>query len=196
MAAPWDRLLRESSKAYAAFCIYRDLGPRRSMDEASRIYHGKAPPLGNAPPTGRRPEASGQIRRWAERWNWAARARAWDQELERLKQKKQLDAVEEMTERHVKEAHMLQSKAVERLRQLRPEELKPRETLNYLIEAAKLERLARGEATERVAEEHHFPDVGELTDDELANIVANGRELPPSGGPGVASPADGPEKPV
>ena len=91
---------------------------------------------------------------------------------------------------------MLQNKAVERLRQLRPEELKPRDTLSFLVEAAKLERLARGEPTERVAEEHRFTDVKELTDDELARIVAGRRDLPPPGSRGVARQTDGSEEPA
>ena len=196
MAAPWDQLPGESSKAYAAFGIFRDLGPRRSLNEASRVYYGQAPPAENTTATGRRRKASGQVRLWAERWNWPARARLWDQELERVKRMKQLEAVDEMAERHAKEALMLQNKAVERLRQLRPEELKPRDTLDFLVEAAKLERLARGEPTERVAEEHSFPDmnVKELSDDELARIVAGRPDVPP-GGRGTAASKDGPEKP-
>jgi hypothetical protein len=194
MAEAWDRLPGESSKAYTAFGIYRDLGPRRSVDEASRAYHRKTPQPGNETAPPRKREASGQIRLWAERWNWSGRAAAWDQELERAKRSKQVEAVQEMAERHAREALMLQNKAVERLRQLRPEELKPRETLDFLIEAAKLERLARGEPTERVAEEHHFGDVKELTDDELARIVASRSGLLPPGSGGAAPEKDGPEK--
>jgi hypothetical protein len=48
-------------------------------------------------------------------------------------------------ERHVREARALQAKALERLRALRPEELGPADLLRYLVEAAKLERLALGE---------------------------------------------------
>jgi len=196
MAAPWDRLPEESSKAYAAFSIFRDLGPRRSLDEASRAYHGPSPQVTHSSAARGRRGASGQIRTWAQRWNWTARARAWDQELERVKTSKQLAAIDEMAERHAKEALMLQNKAVERLRQLRPEELKPRETLDFLIEAAKLERLARGEPTERIAEEHHFSDVKELSDDELASIVATGTGLLPAGGRGVAPKKNGPQEPL
>jgi hypothetical protein len=195
MSAAWERLPGESSKAYAAFCLYRDLGPRRSIEEASRLYHGK-PTLDGAPrDTARGRRASGLIRRWAERWNWIARAGARDEADEQAKRRKHLEAVEEMAERHAREALMLQNKAVERLRLLRPEELKPRETLSFLVEAAKLERLARGEPTERVAEEHRFADVKELTDDELARIVANRRELPPASGRGTVPPSDGAEEP-
>jgi hypothetical protein len=186
MAAPWEQLAGESSKAYAAFCIYRDQGPRRTFDGASRAYHGGAA-------AGPKRRASGHIRLWAERWHWLARAQAWDQESDRVKRQKEIEAVAEMAERQAKEAVMLQSKAVERLRQLRPEELKPRDTLDFLIQAAKLERLARGEPTERVAEEHHFADVKELSDDELSRIVASERELSPAGRRGAAAEKDGPQ---
>ncbi len=195
MSMPWDPLPGESAKAYAAFCLYRDRGPRRTLDEASRRYHAPPGQVDNPTASARPSRASGTLRAWAERWQWSARALAWDQELERVKSMAQREAVQEMAERHAKEAMMLQSKAVERLRQLRPEELKPRDTLSFLIEAAKLERLARGEPTERVAEEHRFPDVKELSDDELARIVATGELLPP-GRRGVAPPPAGPEKPT
>ena len=183
MASPWEQQAGESAKAYAAFCLYRDLGSRRSLDEASRSYHQRSGRQAKPPPSRRTPRASGTIRRWAQRYNWQARARAWDQESERIKQAEQHAAIQEMAERHAKEALMIQNKAVERLRQLRPEELGARETLAYLVEAAKLERLARGEPTERVSQEHHFDHLQELTDEQLAEIVTLGRErlLSPSG---------------
>jgi hypothetical protein len=194
MSAPWEQLPGESAKAYTAFGLYRDQGPRRSLEEASRAYHRRSAPAVNTTGTGRRRGASGQIRRWAQRWNWSARARAWDQELERVKWSKQVEASAEMAERHAKEALMLQNKAVERLRLLQPQELGPREILSYLVEAAKLERLARGEPTERVAEEHRFADVKELTDDELARIVASRPGVSAPGGRGAAAETESPEQ--
>ena len=178
MATLWDRLPGESPKAYQAFCGYRDLGPGRCLDQASRNYHQRRRAEADAQ-AGRQPRASGTIRRWAERWNWNVRAMAWDQELEQVKRKKQVEEVEEMAQRHAREALMLQNKAVERLRQLRPEELKPREALDYVVEAAKLERLSRGEPTERLAEEHRFTDVKDLSDEELTRIVASRPSLLP-----------------
>jgi hypothetical protein len=134
------------------------------------------------------------MRRWAQRWNWNARVGAWDQELERVKWSKQVEASAEMAERHAKEALLLQNKAIERLRLLQPQELGPREILSYLIEAAKLERLARGEPTERVAAEQRFADVTELTDAELARIIASRRDLSAPGGPGVAAETESPHE--
>lgn len=196
MASPWEQQAGESAKAYAAFCLYRDLGSRRSLDEASRSYHRSGRDIQHAS-AGRSPRASGTIRRWAQRYNWLARARAWDQEAERIKQAEQHAAIQEMAERHAKEALMMQNKAVERLRQLRPEELGARETLAYLVEAAKLERLARGEPTERVSQEHHFEQLKELTDDELAEIVARGRGcLLSPGSPGTATEKTGAQEPA
>jgi hypothetical protein len=196
MTAPWDQLAGESAKAYAAFCLYRDLGPRRSLDEASRRYHHPSGTESTPAPARRAPRATGTVRRWAQDWNWLSRASAWDKETERIKQMEQHAAIQEMAERHAKEALMLQNKAVERLRLLRPEELKVADTLNYLIAAAKLERLARGEPTERVAEEHRIiEDVKELTDEELSCIIAAGRSDSPSRRR-VATEADSPQEPA
>jgi hypothetical protein len=184
--APWERLSGESAKAFAAFCLYRDQGPRRSVDAASRAYHERGSGATASDPTTLRRRASGQIGRWARRWNWQARAVAWDEELERTRRLKQIEAVGEMVERHVREALMLQNKAVERIRLLRADELKPRDVLSYLLESVKLERLARGEPTERVAEQHTFPKVEELSDEQLARIIlsagSSDRTAPPPGG--------------
>jgi hypothetical protein len=194
MTAPWEALPGESSKAYRAFCLYRDMGPSRSLDQASRAYHSRPDQPANG--GGRKNRASGTIRGWAQRWNWPGRALDWDRELDRVQREKQKAASAEMGERQVREAMMLQQKAVERLRLLRPDDLSPREVLSYLIEAAKLERLARGEPTERIAEEHHFPDVKELSDEELSRIIVRGRELSSPGGRGTAAEKDGPPQPL
>lgn len=59
----WDPLDREGGKAYAAFCHYRDLGPRkRSLNLVVAEGFGK-----------RR-----QIATWSSRYHWPDRARAWD----------------------------------------------------------------------------------------------------------------------
>jgi hypothetical protein len=194
MATPWDQVAGESAKAYAAFCLYRDLGPRRSLDEASRRYHrGSEREVQSG---GRQPRASGTIRRWARLWNWSARAQAWDQQAQRIQETEQQAAIQEMAQRHAKEAMMLQNKAVERLRQLRPEELRARDTLAYLVEAARLERLARGEPTERVAQEISLDNLKELTDEQLAEIIAQGRGCVPPSRRGTAAETNGAQKPL
>ncbi|HEV3121876.1 MAG TPA: hypothetical protein VGY53_08245, partial [Isosphaeraceae bacterium] len=89
-----------------------------------------------------------------------------------------------------------QNKAVERLRQLRPEELKAREILSFLVEAARLERLARGEPTERVAQEISLDNLKELTDEQLAEIIAQGRGCVPPGRRGAAAEKNGAQEPL
>lgn len=71
---PWQRLKSESSKAYQAFCIYYQLPAReRSIDEAWR----RASPDQNQ--IGRRAES--QWFAWSTKFNWPARAAAYDEFL-------------------------------------------------------------------------------------------------------------------
>lgn len=137
--APWERQPGEPARAYAAFCIYRDLPPsERSLRAvADRLYGVK--------PDAKRRRVPGQIHQWSTRWRWVERAAAWDDEQDRRAREAQLRAVREMRERHIREAMALQQKALQRLQSMDLSELSPADTLRFIVEAAKLERLSRGE---------------------------------------------------
>src|SRR5262245_50270979 len=101
---PWERQPGESATAFAAFVIFRDLGPRRSLDEASRIYHRKPGQEPEQNQTGPKKRKSGQIRLWYQRWRWRARAEAYDAELDRQQRAAQEAVRREMAQRHAREA--------------------------------------------------------------------------------------------
>jgi len=141
LPAPWERQPGESARAYAAFCAYRDLPPReRSILRAAELLGYVRAPRGQ-----RRPNVPGRIVAWSQRWRWAERALAWDEEQDRLARAAETEAIKAMRDRHAREAMALQQKALERLRAMDPSELSPSDVLRYFVEAAKLERLARGE---------------------------------------------------
>src|SRR5262245_34135674 len=132
--APWEQQPRESSRAFGAFCSYRDLGPRRSLRAAAAAFYKRTSSA-----------LERQLDKWSRAFRWVERVNAWDRHLDAEACKAQVEARREMQERHVREARALQAKALERLRTLCPEELGPSELLRYFVEAAKLERLAMGE---------------------------------------------------
>ena len=131
---PWEQQPGESSRAFGAFCVYRGLGPRRTLRAAAEAFYHRS---------------SGavlrQLHTWSAKLRWVERASAWDRHLDAEARQAQEKARREMAERHAQEARALQAKAVERLRALRPEELGAADVLRYFVEAAKLERLAQGE---------------------------------------------------
>lgn len=59
---PWDRQAGETSKAYAAFSIYRDLGSDRSVRRVSEELA----------------KTQTVIKRWSAAHDWVVRAAAWD----------------------------------------------------------------------------------------------------------------------
>jgi len=75
---PWDRLPGESSKAYAAFIAYRDLGSYRSIRKAIE-KQGLS--------------VKARLRTWlgwSSKYHWVERATAWSDHVSRL----ELDATE------------------------------------------------------------------------------------------------------
>lgn len=82
MSEPWEKLPEESSRAYAAFRLYRDLGPSRSMEQLL--------------PDVTRTSAY----RWSSANRWAERAGAWDIERWRMEDSERLAAIRAMDETH------------------------------------------------------------------------------------------------
>lgn len=160
---PWERQPGESSKAYEAFCLYRDMGPgERSTRKVAKKLN----------------KSLTQIGKWSSRWNWVERAAAWDDELDRQARLAQAKAIKEMNERHAKQARALQTKALQRLQKMNPEEMSPEQVRLYILEAAKLERLAMGEAENiieerRKAEERHERSVADelITDTSFLGAI-------------------------
>uniref|UniRef100_A0A7C2ZYB4 Uncharacterized protein n=2 Tax=Thermorudis TaxID=1649508 RepID=A0A7C2ZYB4_9BACT len=147
---PWERLPGEPAKAYHAFTIYRDLSPKeRSLRRVAEVLG-----YGRSKDKKGRLKVPATIEKWSRRYRWVDRALAWDDEQDRLRREAQREAVEEMLRRHAQEAVALQTKALQRLRELDPSELSPGDVLRYFIEAAKLERISRGEP-ETITEERH-----------------------------------------
>jgi hypothetical protein len=62
---PWLRLPEETAKSYAAFMAYLGLGPRRSIARAMELV-------------GAGPGSVRQWERWSSKYNWVARAEAYD----------------------------------------------------------------------------------------------------------------------
>jgi uncharacterized protein YoaH (UPF0181 family) len=160
----WEQQADESFKAHSAFRIYLQLGSMRTLDDASAKYH-KHPPLDPSKPRAGRKHASGSIKDWSEKYDWIRRARAYDEHMRGIERLTHEKAVKESAERHIKIAQMLQQKAVERLKELKPEDLKAREVLDFLAQAVNMERLGQGSATQRL--EHSGPAGGPITHEDI-----------------------------
>src|SRR5919112_2203610 len=74
----FDREQGESTKAFEAWTIYRELGAQRSLHKTAELYYGSTANVR-------------QLERWSSRFNWVERARASDVEREMLRR----SAVEE-----------------------------------------------------------------------------------------------------
>lgn len=100
----YDRQEGESSKAYAAFCVYRDMGVKRSLDRASAEIYS---------PDGaqKKPRNMSQLDAWAKKWRWTDRIRDFD--LDQEKELRQAQRQRDMDEHNRKlENFRLQNEAV------------------------------------------------------------------------------------
>jgi len=151
----WERHPGETSKAYAAFCIYRDMGVERSYRKVLQVMD----------------RTIGTIQEWTTKWQWVDRAAAYDDHLDRIKRKKAEQAIEKMIERQANQATALAqvmtlpvSKLIDRLNNdeqfakkfaKQVQDLPAKDVIKMIsrcgptwASAVKVERLARGEPTD------------------------------------------------
>jgi len=176
IADPWQRQKGESSKAFNAFCEYRDMGKKRTIAKV-------AEKLG---------KSVKNYEHMSRRNHWVVRARAYDNHTQRAHVEERVEAIRDMEKRHansIKSAlttlqmprsYMLKllhkAGSVEALfnvkrtvtdefgvRKVVEEDRDPvevmrlvRECERVMPELMRMERLALGESTEKIA--HEMPD--------------------------------------
>jgi hypothetical protein len=137
---PWDRQPGETSKAYRAFALYRDMQADRTFESVARELRC----------------SGANIRRFSKRWDWAHRVRAYDIHVDRI----ELDALSRerlaMKKRMARQGIDMQTAAAEGLSELlrlikrkkRPLRLSASDIARLAEIGGKLERYARGEDDE------------------------------------------------
>lgn len=151
----WDRQQGESSKAYAAFCAYRDLGINRSVMKVVETYAGLY---------GKR----AILNRWSIQHSWVKRSSEYDDFLEKQRRKELQAQAIEMTHRHIEQSRILQDKAVKALSRIDPSSLSNQELLKFIETGMKLER---GILTYYVPEEKD--NIEEKKNDETATRISD-----------------------
>lgn len=170
----FERLRGESQKAYNYFCVYRDMPlaerTTRKVSQNLKRNHGF-------------------IRELCARWAWVQRAEAWDLYQDEQKRQYKLEQnkkeIDGMNERQIKLALMGQRSMAQRLSQLRPEEIDPKDIPVAVEKYFKLERTARGVIGElpqtsvsinarvntKIAEDEDDFDFSQLTREELKEFL-------------------------
>ncbi|NMO09501.1 hypothetical protein [Methanobacterium subterraneum] len=141
----WERLLDETSKQFEAFCIYRDIGPGRSIQKVAQKRAGSG--------------GLSKLKEWSSKHHWSERAKAYDAHIDEIRRSGHEDEIIEMAERHAREAKLFQDKVHERLETIDPAELKPHELIKWYETAVKIERLSLGVPTENVRQEKELKEV-------------------------------------
>lgn len=93
---PWDRQPGETSKAYAAFCVYRDQGQDRTVRTVAEALS----------------RSDNLIKGWSSKNNWVARAAAWDS----MPSRAVAEAYQDMAERIARQHEELATELMEKLR--------------------------------------------------------------------------------
>lgn len=75
----WEKWPKETSKAYRAFLVYRDLGVDRSLRKVAMVLHNSYPGLPEEEKLSKLPRVIPvQIQKWSRQNAWTTRVAAWD----------------------------------------------------------------------------------------------------------------------
>ena len=167
----------ESARQRDAFDRYWRM-PNRSLE---RLHEEWAAAGDDAP-------ALRTLYEWSRRYHWQRRLGDLEAQALQAEDEARIAALREMRERQAKEALLLQRRGAEWLQDLDPEAVGPEHAIRALIEGSKLERIVRGDVSDRTEVRHESdPRLERFTDDELAELIelaerAVDRDAPPQSG--------------
>ncbi len=153
--------MRETTRHRRAFDRYWRLGAGRTLERlhAALEAEGKAPALRT-------------LEEWSRQLHWQNRIDDFERGARDAEDEARVAAIREMEERQAREALLLQQKGTEWIAPLGEGDASPEAGIRAIVEGARLERLARGEVTERTETQGGAdPRLEGFSDDELRRLV-------------------------
>jgi hypothetical protein len=137
--AAWDKQKGETPKTFSHFCIYRDLGPERTLEKSAKIAG----------------ISWAQAQRLSDTYGWVQRCDQWDAQIRAIHDRAYLTQVAEDGKRRAQAFKALMNKCVTALNLFDPSIAKPK--LNEIAAAMKAAaegmRLEQGLSTANIAME-------------------------------------------
>lgn len=153
---PYERQPDESTKAWYAFTIYRDLGHLRTQAKVLKQI-------------GKSASYKRIVEIWSVKWGWGVRCRAWEDEEDKIRRAEDIKAIRSMRRRHIKLAEAMSDLGESELRKhlakakgkAKKSALSSKEIIRLIESAAKLETRSYGEPEELTRQEiTNAPDAG------------------------------------
>ena len=133
---PWERQKGETSRAFEAFAVYRDMGAGRSINKTAQKLSKNRTTIAD----------------WSTKYEWVKRVAAWDAEQDRIARQNQIDEIKKMRKRHTDLASAMLVKAARALQRIPEDEIKATDVSRMVETASKLERISRGDAGDVIEE--------------------------------------------
>lgn len=133
----WERMTGETAKQYEKFCKYRDM--KYKSPTSKRSLRKLAQELGMK---------HQYLSELSAKFNWVARAEAYDLEIMRQIREQNEAEIMEMKKNHALLASQMIRKAAKRLLTIPEEEITAADIVRLVDVGVKIERLSRGESTE------------------------------------------------
>ena len=146
----WERMLGESVKNYAYFCAYRDMRyiPAANADDIPKLdlSREKRSIRGIAKQFGKSRQTIGDL---SSRFNWVSRCAAYDLYILRRQRDRNEMKILKMRDNHAAVGEQLWKRALRRLLSLADDEIEAADVVRMIDIGVKVERLSRGESTEK-----------------------------------------------
>jgi len=131
----WERLMGETSLAFAAFCAYRDLGPERNIRKAVESVEEDET---------KREKRYRVWRNWCTQFRWRERVSDYDRYIEKLKQEELRKTIEAQGEKHRAVTGKMLDVVSKKLDTMKAEELTQGNVSEWVSTAIRAEREAAG----------------------------------------------------
>jgi hypothetical protein len=134
----WEKLTTESSKAYAAFCAFRDFGAERNVRKAVEA---------TVADKSKWEKRYAVWRGWCTQFRWKERAANYDRHIEQLKMTELRKTIEAQGEKHREITGKMLDVVGKKLDTMNPDDLTQGNVTEWVSTAIKAEREAAGLVT-------------------------------------------------